>query len=42
MEPDARAGLLGCISRMIDTRYGGRIVKRHLTQLSTAQLALEL
>jgi protein-L-isoaspartate O-methyltransferase len=30
-------GLLECIARLIDTRYGGRIVKRYLTELRTAQ-----
>jgi hypothetical protein len=28
-----RAGLLGCIADLIDGRYGGRIVKRYLTEL---------
>ena len=27
------AGLLGCIADLINTRYDGRIVKHHLTQL---------
>ncbi|WP_220501901.1 class I SAM-dependent methyltransferase [Microbispora sp. H10670] len=33
---EARAGLLGCIAALIDGRYGGRIVKRYLTQLALA------
>jgi SAM-dependent methyltransferase len=36
--PDpARTGLLDCIADLIDTRYGGRIVKRYLTQLVLAE-----
>ncbi|WP_182903704.1 trans-aconitate 2-methyltransferase [Microbispora sp. H10830] len=31
------AGLLGCIAALIDGRYGGRIVKRYLTQLALAE-----
>jgi SAM-dependent methyltransferase len=38
MEPSARAGLLDCVGQMIETRYGGGIVRRYLTQLSVAQL----
>jgi SAM-dependent methyltransferase len=30
---DALSGLLGCIARLIDTRYGGRITKNHLIEL---------
>jgi SAM-dependent methyltransferase len=36
LEPVARGGLLGCIADLIDVRYGGRIVKRYLTELSVA------
>jgi SAM-dependent methyltransferase len=36
MGPEARAGLLDCIARLIDTRYGGRITKRYLTELRAA------
>ncbi|MEU8196749.1 class I SAM-dependent methyltransferase [Microbispora amethystogenes] len=33
---EARTGLLDCIAALIDNRYGGRIVKRYLTQLALA------
>jgi SAM-dependent methyltransferase len=33
----ARNGLLDCIAELIDRRYGGRIVKRYLTQLRVAK-----
>lgn len=36
LEPAARAGLLGCIRQLIETRHGGRIVKRYLTELRLA------
>jgi SAM-dependent methyltransferase len=36
MDPAARAGLLACIAELIDTRYGGRIRKRYLTELRVA------
>lgn len=36
MPEPARAGLLGCISELIDNRYGGRITKHYLTQLRLA------
>ncbi len=36
MNPMARASLLGCIAGLIDTRFGGRISKRYLTELRTA------
>ena len=36
LEPVARGGLLGCIADLIDVRYGGRIVKRYLTELTVA------
>jgi SAM-dependent methyltransferase len=38
MEPTAQANLLDCIAGLIDTGYGGRISKRYLTELQTAQL----
>jgi SAM-dependent methyltransferase len=37
MNPAARAGLLACIAELIDTRYGGRIRKRYLTELRLAR-----
>ncbi|MFI5663800.1 class I SAM-dependent methyltransferase [Streptomyces sp. NPDC051684] len=36
LDPTARAGLLDCIGTLIDTRYGGRIIKRYLTELRLA------
>jgi SAM-dependent methyltransferase len=33
---DARDGLLACIGELIDTRFGGRIVKRYMTELTVA------
>jgi SAM-dependent methyltransferase len=36
LEPAAQASLLGCIARLIDTRYGGRVTKRYLTELRVA------
>ncbi len=36
LAPDAREGLLGCIGGLIDTRFGGRIAKRHMTELAVA------
>jgi SAM-dependent methyltransferase len=36
MPAEARLGLLGCIGDLIDRRYGGRIVKRYMTQLAIA------
>jgi SAM-dependent methyltransferase len=36
MDPTAQTGLLDCISHLIDTRYGGRITKRYLTELRAA------
>ena len=33
---DAREGLLACIGELIDTRFGGRIAKRYLTELTVA------
>jgi SAM-dependent methyltransferase len=34
--PAAQTGLLDCITRLIDTRHGGRITKRYLTELRAA------
>ncbi|MFZ3571932.1 class I SAM-dependent methyltransferase [Streptomyces sp. BH097] len=36
LDPAARAGLLDCIGRLIDTRHGGRVTKRYLTELRLA------
>jgi SAM-dependent methyltransferase len=36
LPPAARRGLLDCIARLIDTRYGGRLTKRYLTELRVA------
>jgi SAM-dependent methyltransferase len=33
---DAREGLLACIGELIDTRFGGRIAKRYMTELTIA------
>ncbi len=33
MDPDAREGLLSCLADVIDTRFGGRITRRYLTEL---------
>jgi SAM-dependent methyltransferase len=37
LDPPAQAGLLDCITRLIDTAHGGRITKRYLTELRIAQ-----
>jgi SAM-dependent methyltransferase len=37
LEPAARKGLLDCIGDLIDSRYGGRITKRYLTELRVAE-----
>ena len=37
LPPDLRAGLLGCIGQLIDTRYGGSVTKRYLYELRVAQ-----
>lgn len=37
MPPDRQTGLLNCIANLIDTRYGGQITKRYMTQLATAR-----
>ena len=34
LDPAAREGLLGCIGELMDTRHGGRIAKRYLTELT--------
>ena len=34
LDPTAREGLLGCIGELMDTRFGGRIAKRYLTELT--------
>jgi SAM-dependent methyltransferase len=36
LDPRARSGLLGCIADLIDSRYGGQITKRYLTELRVA------
>ncbi|MGH2816652.1 MAG: class I SAM-dependent methyltransferase, partial [Actinomycetota bacterium] len=36
LDPAAQSGLLDCIAHLIDTGYGGRIVKRYLTELRVA------
>lgn len=33
LSPEAREGLLCCIADLVDRRYGGRVAKRHLTEL---------
>lgn len=33
LEPGAREGLLACIADLINTRYGGRVVKRYCSEL---------
>lgn len=38
LAPADRAGFLRCLGSLIDGRYGGRIVKRHLTELRVAHL----
>jgi SAM-dependent methyltransferase len=37
----ARTGLLDCVKTLIETRYGGQITKRYLTQLWTARRRAE-
>jgi SAM-dependent methyltransferase len=39
MEPDAQRGLLSCIVRLIDERYGGRIAKRYMNELAVAYVS---
>jgi SAM-dependent methyltransferase len=36
LDPGSQAGLLGCIAHLIDSRHGGRIIKRYLTELRVA------
>jgi len=38
LSPDARDGLLACIAELIDSRHGGRISKRYLSELRVARL----
>lgn len=38
LEPANRAGLLDCIARLIDDRYGGSITKRYLFELFVARV----
>ena len=38
LEPDNQAGLLECIARLIDERYGGSIAKRYLFELFVARV----
>jgi SAM-dependent methyltransferase len=38
---EARQGLLDCISHLIETRYGGKIAKRYLTELRLARRRAE-
>lgn len=37
LPPDPRSGLLDCVARLIDARYGGRIRKRHMNELRVAR-----
>jgi SAM-dependent methyltransferase len=39
MEPDSQRGLLSCIVRLIDERYGGQIAKRYMNELAVAYLS---
>lgn len=36
LEPASQDGLLACIAELIDSRYGGQITKRYLTELRVA------
>jgi SAM-dependent methyltransferase len=36
LDPDARRHLLDCIARLIDSRYGGSVTKRYMTELRVA------
>jgi SAM-dependent methyltransferase len=38
LERDARERLLACIADLIDTRFGGRVAKRYLTELTVASM----
>lgn len=37
LEPRRRAGLLDCLGRLIETRYGGTVTKRYLYELRVAR-----
>jgi len=37
LEPVAQANLLACVAELIDTRFGGQISKRYLTELRVAR-----
>lgn len=37
MKPAAQRGLFGCVARLIDNRYGGRITKRYVYELRVAR-----
>ena len=37
LAPEARANLLACIAHLSESRYGGRITKRYMTELRTAR-----
>jgi SAM-dependent methyltransferase len=39
MSPSSRRDLLDCIANLIDTKYGGRITKRYMTELATTRRA---
>jgi SAM-dependent methyltransferase len=38
LDPAAREGLFACISALMDARFGGRIVKKYLSELRVARL----
>jgi hypothetical protein len=42
LEEHARTGLLRCIAALIDSRFGGRISKRYMTELAIAYASMEL
>jgi SAM-dependent methyltransferase len=42
LEEHARTGLLRCIAALIDSRFGGRISKRYMTELAIANASMEL
>jgi hypothetical protein len=37
LAPEARTNLLACIAHLIESRNGGRITKRYMTELRTAR-----
>ena len=37
MKSGAREGLLSCLARLIDSRYGGRVTKHYLFGLRVAR-----